>query len=589
MYAKLGMHDECLDLPEGVVEVELRGSSTCRDHVIFGGRNGNVVTKSSTPEVLKGWRLIWLNGKDIPADASQIQKALLAAKRQSRYIVRFSTEGQRLPKRRSLRVARAAQAPPRNRSIQAVSTVSELPQQAADPSEVIPAAVDAAGGDSGARSPAEDTFSTPGDSSVLVEGKSAEDACIPEAGFPGANASPLAACSSVKSIEFDLQCASAPPPPLVLLRASSLRCPSLVYGEIRFLAAGNYGSAFLVRRLRDGLHFVAKKCDISRMDAIRRQACLDEISLLRRISHPCIAEYVDFLWTNEDRECFWLVLKHYPGGDVQNRINDLRARKERLEPVRVQTWVTQLCMALEHVHALRIVHNDVKGNNMFITAADNIVLGDFGVSEELAPDSPSSNSKAGSPAFMAPERWNGGGGTFASDMWSTGIVAYELTALRRPFHAHSVASLVYKLSSEDPEPLAEDICAAELWQLITQLLNKQPEERPSAEEALQRPLLRNCAEMLQRMHQHLEDSADAVKRLKEQVEEAEKYMRRAMGQDSSSSESDCDDAPAEEDEVLTLRVSSSGNRVDISDSWGGAQVLDESVNSLATQEVCTDF
>lgn len=50
---------------------------------------------------------------------------------------------------------------------------------------------------------------------------------------------------------------------------------------------------------------------------------------------------------------------------------------------KVKNWTTQLCMALKHVHTLRIVHRDVKGSNMFVTGARNIVLGDFGVSKQL--------------------------------------------------------------------------------------------------------------------------------------------------------------------------------------------------------------
>eukprot|EP00930_Biecheleria_cincta_P035755 TRINITY_DN24573_c0_g1_i1.p1 TRINITY_DN24573_c0_g1~~TRINITY_DN24573_c0_g1_i1.p1 ORF type:complete len:485 (+),score=58.33 TRINITY_DN24573_c0_g1_i1:23-1456(+) len=375
-----------------------------------------------------------------------------------------------------------------------------------------------------------------------------------------------------------------PPPPLPLERASSVRCPRAFYDEIRFLASGAHGSAFLVKRFQDSRFFVAKKVDVSGMDAMRRQTCLDEIGLLRRIRHDCIAEYVDFLWTSEERNDFWLVLKHYPGGDLQQRINDCRASGGQLDRVRVQVWMAQLCLALEHVHALRIVHNDVKGSNLFITGANNVVLGDFGISEELEQGSPSSTCHAGSPAFMAPERWNGACGSFATDMWSAGIVAYELIALRRPFVAHNLAALVYKLSSEQPEPLAEDLCSADLWELIAQLLNKQPDARPSAEEALQFPYLRYCVEDLLRWSL-FEDTAENLSQTRQTLADAERHVRRALGQGSSSSESEAED-PIPVDEVLTLRSRNSWDdptsqrrpaAFPDTDSWHKAEVIEETL------------
>ncbi|CAE7362970.1 NEK1 [Symbiodinium pilosum] len=86
-------------------------------------------------------------------------------------------------------------------------------------------------------------------------------------------------------------------------------------------------------------------------------------------------------------------------------------------------------MALKHVHSLRIVHRDVKGSNMFITGARNIVLGDFGVSKQLTESQQKAMTSVGSPMYMAPEWWDGRGGTAASDMWSVGVVLYELLAL----------------------------------------------------------------------------------------------------------------------------------------------------------------
>eukprot|EP00928_Gymnodinium_smaydae_P054265 TRINITY_DN38070_c0_g1_i1.p1 TRINITY_DN38070_c0_g1~~TRINITY_DN38070_c0_g1_i1.p1 ORF type:complete len:549 (-),score=47.45 TRINITY_DN38070_c0_g1_i1:204-1850(-) len=548
-----------MDIPEHEVEVELRGSAVCRDRVVFGGRNGNIVIRSSTPEVLKGWRLVWLNGQRIGSTAAEVEAALRAAKRQSRYIVRFCTDGQVCPRRRLQRPD------VKRRSIDAPPPVNtQVRATGSDLSSAVPSL-----------------------GVSLVEQTQVEETTR------GAVAAELDSSlfgdlgpTTLKGIE------EIPIP--VLERTSSLRCPSIIYSEVRFLGSGAYGRAFLVRRLRDGHHFVAKTCDIAGMDAVRRQACLDEIGLLRRLRHDCIAEYVDFLWTSEERECFWLVLKYYSGGDVQHRIEKCRERAEKLDGIRIQTWLTQLSLALDHVHALRIVHNDVKGSNLFITGADNIVLGDFGVSEQLEPDSPSSISRAGSPAFMAPERWNGGGGTFASDMWSVGVVAYELCALRRPFVSHNLPSLIYKVSCEDPEPLPEDLCDSHLWELIPRLLHKEPEYRPRAEDILKHTYFRSCVELLGSFHKYLEDTADALHRAREELTAAERAMKRLLVEDTESETEET--APDEDpDDVLTLKATSGSwssppkeapAELQCSDSWGCAEIFDDNILATSDGQTC---
>ncbi|CAJ1420091.1 unnamed protein product, partial [Effrenium voratum] len=263
--------------------------------------------------------------------------------------------------------------------------------------------------------------------------------------------------------------------------------PLQYYEEIRHLGSGAFGAAVLVRRLSDGRRLVAKKCSVKDMDEKQRQMCFEEIALLQKVRHECIAQLVDFVWASKDMLSYWIVLKFYSGGDVQSEIDNCRENELELPVGKAKNWVTQLCMALKHVHKLRIVHRDVKGSNMFITGARNIVLGDFGVSKQLTESQQKAMTSVGSPMYMAPEWWDGRGGTAASDMWSVGVVLFELLALRRPFEASNVLSLVHKITTEEPAALPED-ADPQLAALALKLLDKRPEHRPSAEEALDKGL-----------------------------------------------------------------------------------------------------
>ncbi|CAE7260156.1 Nek1 [Symbiodinium natans] len=269
----------------------------------------------------------------------------------------------------------------------------------------------------------------------------------------------------------------------------------------------------------------------------QRQMCLEEIALLQKVRHECVAQLVDLVWTSKDMLSYWIVLKFYPGGDVQNEIDDCRENDLELPLGKAKNWVTQLCMALKHVHSLRIVHRDVKGSNMFITGARNIVLGDFGVSKQLTESQQKAMTSVGSPMYMAPEWWDGRGGTAASDMWSVGVVLYELLALRRPFEAQNVLSLVHKITTEEPAALDEDT-DQQLATLAMRLLQKRPESRPSATDALGFPGLEDVEKILGIYRGALEKKSDKQQRKKAREEDAAAGKKPRRPSRSSSSELD---------------------------------------------------
>eukprot|EP00435_Cladocopium_sp_Y103_P062480 s719_g24.t1 len=312
--------------------------------------------------------------------------------------------------------------------------------------------------------------------------------------------------------------------------------PLQYYEEIRHLGSGAFGSAVLVRRIKDGRRLVAKKCSVKDMEEKQRNMCFEEIALLQKVRHECIAQLVDFVWASKDMLSYWIVLKFYPGGDVQSEIDTCRENDLELPMGKVKNWVTQLCMALKHVHKLRIVHRDVKGSNMFITGARNIVLGDFGVSKQLSESQQKAMTSVGSPMYMAPEWWDGRGGTANSDMWSVGVVLYELLAMRRPFEAQNVLSLVHKITTEDPAPLEAD---PQLSILALELLNKRPEQRPTAAQALESKGLEDAEKILQIYREALEKKSDRHQRRLAREEDAAAGKKPRPSRSSSIS-SECE-------------------------------------------------
>eukprot|EP00392_Amoebophrya_sp_AT5.2_P011573 g11652.t1 len=244
------------------------------------------------------------------------------------------------------------------------------------------------------------------------------------------------------------------------------------YLPVRELGRGAYGRAVLVKRWkneeqRDQELFVAKQCTLRDLSDTERRLCLQEIELLQRLGgrHPCIAQLRDVIWFSDHR--YWLILDFYAGGDLEGRI--ARASFEGMPRLKILNWFAQLAMALKFLHARGIMHRDVKPANVFLTKAENAVLGDLGIckarcwsasiratetkSETIANNMNSRREMhmsgvLGSPHYMAPEWFDSDAeqstvsAGFSADMWSAGVVLFELCFLQRPFLAANMLSIV---------------------------------------------------------------------------------------------------------------------------------------------------
>ncbi len=212
---------------------------------------------------------------------------------------------------------------------------------------------------------------------------------------------------------------------------------------------------------------------------------LHEARAISRLNHPNIATIYA---VEEDRGERFLAFEFLPGGTLRERVRKLRNDGEHLPFHRILSWGVRIARALAHAHRHGIVHRDVKGDNVLLTADDDVKLTDFGVAQVVGRRGAVSET-VGTAAYMSPEQAQGLDVDHRSDIFSFGILLYELAAGAPPFQDEQQAVVLYDIVNSPHPSLTgqRDDIPAELETLIDRLLAKDRDERPqSMDEVVQR-------------------------------------------------------------------------------------------------------
>ena len=169
------------------------------------------------------------------------------------------------------------------------------------------------------------------------------------------------------------------------------------------------------------------------------------------------------------------------GGDLQKRIQDQNGRFFNQDLI--LDWFTQICLAMKHVHDRKILHRDLKSQNIFLTRGGVIKLGDFGIARVLNSTRDNARSQVGTPYYLSPEIIKDQPYSFSSDIWSLGVLLYELCALKPPFDARSIHQLGLNIISGRFGPIP-NVFSRDVKMLISNLLQQDQRKRPSINKIL---------------------------------------------------------------------------------------------------------
>lgn len=183
-------------------------------------------------------------------------------------------------------------------------------------------------------------------------------------------------------------------------------------------------------------------------------------------------------------------MEYADGGDLASKIRKYANARKHMSEDTVLDMFTQICLALKHIHDRKIIHRDIKAQNIFLNKSGDIKFGDFGVCRVLDATVDKARTGVGTPYYIAPEILNDRPSyTNKADIWSLGILLFELCKLDVPIKAAGLPDLYRKIKSFRTVPALPRQYSKDMADLIKSMLVTRPDKRPSVVDLLAHPCL----------------------------------------------------------------------------------------------------
>ena len=202
-----------------------------------------------------------------------------------------------------------------------------------------------------------------------------------------------------------------------------------------------------------------------------------ELDILKQLNHPNIVRYKG---SGRFHGSPFFIMEYVEGDSLDH----VMARRDRVTWEEIVEFGMQLCEALQHSHDKGIIHRDMKPSNVMVLRDGTVKLTDFGIAKDTDVTAlTAANSTVGTAAYMSPEQCRGARDiTFKSDLYSLGVMLYELLTGRKPFTADTAMEMFLKHANAPFAPPSQWVPECPTWlnTIICQLMEKKPEQRPQS-------------------------------------------------------------------------------------------------------------
>jgi tetratricopeptide (TPR) repeat protein/predicted Ser/Thr protein kinase len=246
------------------------------------------------------------------------------------------------------------------------------------------------------------------------------------------------------------------------------------YEIVRLLGQGGMGAVYHARdrELEREVALKVIRSDMAANPEILRRF-KQELILARQITHKNVIRIFDLGQADGIK---FITMEYIAGEDLQG----LLRRKKKLEPAEAATIMAQVCRALEAAHAEGVIHRDLKPQNIMLDKSGRVYVMDFGIARSLVTKGMTqTGALIGTPDYMSPEQAKGQTLDVRSDLFTVGIIFYELLSGQTPYESDTTMGKLWKRTSEPARPIGEldNTIPQPLAEIVTRCLEIDPNKR----------------------------------------------------------------------------------------------------------------
>ena len=255
------------------------------------------------------------------------------------------------------------------------------------------------------------------------------------------------------------------------------------YRNISLLGKGTYGTVYLVQDTTTKKFYANKKIKYLSRSRYDKTSIVNELRLLA--CHRC--PFIITLYNAYIKDGYLNFITEYAKkGDLSKMIKRNKVKGTLFAENTIKKYLFELCIAVEYLHKNSVIHRDIKAANVFISKSNTIKLGDVGIIKVLQLAYKYANTNIGTPYYMSPELYKHQKYNTKTDIWSIGVLLYELMTLQPPYNAANIQDLKYKISHSkwNLSNKYRSIYSGDLCNLLEHILDNDQNSRYNISEIL---------------------------------------------------------------------------------------------------------